>query len=39
MRYKVSQIQLNTALILGLYPTNVRRRYNVTPSLFGWAKT
>ena len=26
-------------LILGLCPTNERRRYNVTPSLIGWAQT
>ena len=24
---------------LGLYPANERRRYNVTPSLIGWAQT
>ena len=26
-------------LILGLHPTNERRRYKVTPSLIGWAQT
>ena len=26
-------------LILGLRPTNERRRYKVTPSLIGWAQT
>ena len=26
-------------LILGLYPANERRRYNVTPSLIGWEQT
>ena len=28
-----------TELILGLCPTNERRRYKVTPSLIGWAQT
>ena len=28
-----------SGLILGLRPTNERRRYNVTPSLIGWAQT
>ena len=28
-----------TGLILGLCPTNERRRYKVTPSLIGWAQT
>ena len=28
-----------TGLILGLRPANERRRYNVTPSLIGWAQT
>ena len=28
-----------TGLILGLHPANERRRYNVTPSLIGWAQT
>ena len=32
-------IQLNTELILGLRPTNERRRYFVTTSLIGWAQT
>ena len=27
-----------TELILGLRPANERRRYNVTPSLIGWAQ-
>ena len=26
-------------LILGMHPANERRRYKVTPSLIGWAKT
>ena len=26
-------------IILRMYPANVRRRYNVTPSLIGWALT
>ena len=30
---------LKTGLILGLRPTNERRRYKVTPSLIGWAQT
>ena len=29
----------NTGLILGLHPSNERRRYKVTPSLIGWAQT
>ena len=29
----------DTGLILGLHPTNERRRYKVTPSLIGWAQT
>ena len=29
----------NSGLILGLHPTNERRRYKVTPSLIGWAQT
>ena len=28
----------NTGLILGLHPTNERRRYKVTLSLTGWAQ-
>ena len=28
-----------TGLILGLHPANERRRYEVTPSLVGWAQT
>ena len=28
-----------SGLILGLHPANERRRYNVTPSLIGWAQT
>ena len=28
-----------TELILGLRPANERRRYEVTPSLIGWAQT
>ena len=28
-----------TGPILGLRPTNERRRYKVTPSLIGWAQT
>ena len=26
-------------MILGLHPANERRRYKVTPSLFGWVQT
>ena len=29
----------NPGLILGLHPTNERRRYKVTSSLIGWAQT
>ena len=29
----------HSGLILGLRPTNERRRYKVTPSLIGWAQT
>ena len=29
---------VNTGPILGLHPTNKRRRYKETPSLIGWAK-
>ena len=29
----------NSGLILGLRPANERRRYEVTPSLIGWAQT
>ena len=28
-----------TGLILGLRPSNERRRYKVTPSFIGWAQT
>ena len=28
-----------TGLILCLHPANERRRYNVTPSLIGWAQS
>ena len=33
------QCQAITGLILGLCPTNERRRYKVTASLIGWAQT
>ena len=29
----------DAGLILDLHPTNHRRRYKVTPSLFGWTQT
>ena len=29
----------NTGLILGVHPTNERRRYKVTPSLIVWVQT
>ena len=32
-------IDIHTGLILGLPPSNERRRYKVTPSLIGWAQT
>ena len=32
-------IYVRAGLILGLYPANERRRYEVTPSLIGWAQT
>ena len=32
-------VLLNTGLILGLRPSNERRRYKVTPSLIGSAQT
>ena len=37
----VNQLKLqgNTGLILGVCPANERRRYNVMPSLIGWAQT
>ena len=31
--------ECNAGLILGLRPANERRRYKVTPSLIGWART
>ena len=30
---------MDSGLILGLRPANEGRRYNVTPSLIGWAQT
>ena len=30
---------ITVGLILGLHPTNERRRYNITRSLIGWAQT
>ena len=42
--YKIQYLELywekqEQVLILGLHPANERRRYNVTPSLIGWAQT
>ena len=31
--------EITTRMILGLHPTNERRRYYVNPSLIGWAQT
>ena len=36
---RIRWYKLNTGLIPGLRPANKRRRYKVTPSLIGWAKT
>ena len=33
------RVQIGSGLILGLYPTNGRRRYKVTPSLIGCVQT
>ena len=32
-------LKAESELILGLRPANERRRYQVTPSLIGWAQT
>ena len=39
VKIKVSDAPCQSGLILGLRPTNERRRYKVTPSLIGWAQT
>ena len=40
-QYNNTKIQyiISSGLILGLHPANERRRYEVTPSLNGWAQT
>ena len=37
--HKAGQRDMEPGLILGLHPTNERRRYKVTPSLIGWTQT
>ena len=39
VRTKGNMTSHNTGLILGLHPSNERRRYKVTPSLMGWVQT
>ena len=35
----MTEHKVGTGLILGLRPTNERRRYKETPSLIGWVQT
>ena len=37
--YNVVQYKDIAGLILGLHPTDEKRRYKVTPSLIGWLQT
>ena len=40
LHHSINTLQNNfKGLILGLRPSNERRRYNVTPPLIGWAQT